>query len=61
LQTGDTWARAVNDRPRNPKYKPLPVAEFLDRFAVKIVAYDVVAIYLAMHDDIHRPAISPKN
>jgi hypothetical protein len=57
-KTGDVWARAVNDDPRSPIYEPLPVAEFLDRFAIQIVAYDVVAVYLAFREDIGMPAIS---
>jgi hypothetical protein len=56
-KTGDIWARAVNDDPRKPKYEPLPVAEFLARFADQIVAYDVVAVYLAFREDIGKPAI----
>lgn len=57
-RTGDVWARAVNDDPYNPKYAPLPVAEFLNRFADQIVAYHVVAVYLAFREDITRPAVS---
>jgi hypothetical protein len=56
-KTGDVWARAVNDDPRNPKYEPLPVAQFLERFADQIVAYDVVAVYLAFREDIEKPGI----
>lgn len=57
-KTGDVWARAVNDDPRKPKYEPLPVAEFLDRFAGQIAAYFSVAVYLAFKEDIGKPAIS---
>jgi hypothetical protein len=56
-KTGDVWARAINDDPHNPKYAPLPVAEFLDRFADQIVAYNVVAVYLAFREDITRPRV----
>jgi hypothetical protein len=56
-KTGDVWARAVNDTPRDPKYESLPVAEFLHRFAGQIVAYNVVAVYLAFRDDIQKPAV----
>jgi hypothetical protein len=56
-KTGDVWARAVNDDPREPKYEPLPVTEFLNRFADEIVAYDVVAVYPAFRNDIRKPAI----
>src|SRR6185295_9218106 len=56
-KTGDIWARAVNDDPRQRKYEPLPVAEFLERFADRIVTYDVVAVYLAFREDIGKPAI----
>ena len=55
--TGDVWARAVNDDPRRPQYEPLPIAEFLDRFADAITAYDVAAVYLAFREDIGNPAI----
>jgi hypothetical protein len=57
-KTGDVWARAVNDDPHHPKHEPLPVAEFLDRFADSIVAFHVVHVYLAFRDDIKRPAVS---
>src|SRR5579871_4240776 len=56
-KTGDVWARAVSDDPHHPKYEPLPVAEFLHRFADQIVAYSTVAVYLAFRDDIGKPAI----
>jgi hypothetical protein len=59
-KTGDVWARAVDDDPHKPSYEPLPVAEFLDRFADQIAAYDAegVAVYLGLRDDIKKPAIS---
>jgi hypothetical protein len=51
-KSGDIWARAVDDRVKSPRFKPAPVAEFLDRFADKIIAYHDVAMYLG-----HRPAV----
>jgi hypothetical protein len=48
----------VNDDPLEPKYEPLPVGEFLNRYAEKIVAYDEVSVYLAPRGDIGKPAIS---
>jgi hypothetical protein len=38
-KSGDIWARAIDDRPKTQRFKPAPVAEFLDRFADKIGAY----------------------
>ena len=57
-KTGDIWARAVRDDPLAPKYEPLPVTDFLERYAVQIVAYCSVDIYLGFRDDIFVPALS---
>jgi hypothetical protein len=57
-KTGDVWARAVNDDPDHPRYEPLPVADFLHRFAAEIVAYHVVAVYLGFQENIFYPMIS---
>ena len=55
-ETGDIWARAVNDDPYNPKYEPMPVSEFLNRFSHQIGAYDCVDVFLATRDDIMKPS-----
>jgi hypothetical protein len=52
LKSGEVWARAVNDDPSAPRYEPARVAEFLDRFASRIVAYHNVAVYLGPRPDI---------
>ena len=57
-QTGDVWARAVKDDPLDPSYPPLPVAEFLQRYADQIVAYHCVDVYLAFRSDIFQPVIA---
>jgi hypothetical protein len=56
-KTGDVWARAVDDDPRNPQHEPLPVSDFLERFADQIVKNHEVAVYVGFRDDIFRPAI----
>jgi hypothetical protein len=56
-KTGDVWARAVRDDAESPKYEPLPVAEFLTRFAAEIKAYSAVAVYLGFRDDVLHPEI----
>ena len=58
LKTGDVWARAVSDDPRNPQHEPLPVTDFLGRFADRILKYHVVAVYLGFRDDIFQPVVS---
>jgi hypothetical protein len=57
-KTGEIWARAVDDNPRNPTWAPLPVTEFLGRFADQIVRYSVITVYLGFRDDILRPVVS---
>ena len=57
-KTGDVWARAVWDEPCKPAHEPLPVAEFLQRFAEKIQRYGVVDVYLGSSDAVHHPATS---
>ncbi|HEX4608784.1 MAG TPA: hypothetical protein VH092_11325 [Urbifossiella sp.] len=57
-KTEAVWARAVKDTPDRPAYDPLPVAEFLTRFADRIAAYHVVDVYLGFRDDICHPAVS---
>jgi hypothetical protein len=56
-KTGDVWARAVRDRAESPKFEPLPVAEFLARFAAEVAAYSSVDVYLGMRDDVLHPEI----
>jgi hypothetical protein len=56
-KTGDVWARAVRDDAESPKYEPLPVAEFLMRFAREVEAYCTVAVYLGLRDDVLHPEI----
>ncbi len=56
--TGEVWARAVCDDPIAPKYEPLPVADFLTRYAGEIVAYFSVDVYLGTRDDILHPEVS---
>src|SRR6266852_526842 len=56
-KTGGVWARAVSDDPLSPKYEPLPVTEFLSRYANEIVAYCSVAVYVGLRDDIFHPEI----
>ena len=57
-KTGDVWARAVDDDPVSPRYEPLPVAEFLEAHAGRIVSHFSVAVYLGFREDIFTPAIS---
>jgi hypothetical protein len=40
-KTGDVWARAVRDEAESPRFEPLPVAEFLARFAAEVKAYSL--------------------
>ena len=57
-KAGDVWARAVGDEPYDPEHEPLPVAEFLERFADRIQRYGVVDVYLGSSDAVRRPATS---
>ncbi len=52
---GDDWARAVSDDVETPRYEPLPVAEFLARFAGQLQAYSIVPIYIGLREDILNP------
>jgi len=56
-RTGDIWACASNDEPESPKWQPLPVADFLERFATEIQAYSVVGIYIGFKADVLQPKI----
>ena len=57
-KTGDVWARAVKDDPLHPNYPPLPVSEFLQRYADQIVDHHCVDVYLAFREDIFHPVIA---
>jgi hypothetical protein len=57
-KSGDVWARAVADSPVSPKHEPLPVAEFLARFASEILEYHVVDTYLGFREDVLHPVLT---
>ena len=56
--SGDVWARAVRDVPYEPVHAPLPLHDFLVRFANELVEYGSVSVYLGFRDDILQPAVS---
>jgi hypothetical protein len=56
-RTGDVWARASDDDPDNPNCQPMPVADFLYRFATEIQAHSVVRVYIGFKADVLNPQI----
>jgi hypothetical protein len=56
-KSGDVWARAVRDNAESPKFEPLPLGEFLARFAADIRAYSSVDVYLGLRDDVLYPEL----
>jgi hypothetical protein len=53
--TGDIWARALGDTPRDCRYPPAPAAQFVKRFARKIQHYDAVDVYLGLEKAVLEP------
>lgn len=53
--TGDVWMRACGDTARKPKFPPLPIAEFLQRYAAELTKDGYLAVYLGFEQDIVRP------
>jgi hypothetical protein len=56
-KTGDVWARAVSDEVESPKCEPLPVAEFLMRFAGELQTNFSVNVYIGLRGDVLHPEI----
>jgi hypothetical protein len=54
-KTGDVWALAALDDPR----EPMPVADFLERYAAEIRIYNCVPIFLGLKPDVLAPMLSP--
>ena len=53
--TGAVWLRACGDTARKPKYPPLPIAEFLQRYGAQLTKDGYLAVYLGFEQDIVRP------
>jgi hypothetical protein len=53
--TGDIWARAFGDTPREPDHPPAPVGEFAGRFAPQLVHYDSVELYVGRRAAVLKP------
>lgn len=56
-KTGEVWARAVRDHVHNPAHEPLPVDEFVKRFADQVMQYGVVDLYLGRRENILQPKL----
>jgi hypothetical protein len=56
-KSGDVWARALRDDPHNPEHQPLPVVDFLQRYAALIVEYQAVSVYLGLRADVLQPVL----
>lgn len=56
-KTGEVWARAVDGEVEPPRFKPLPVAEFLTRFGKEIQAYSAVDVFLGFREDVLLPEV----
>ena len=57
-KNGDVWALAVRDKPEDPRFEPLPVVDFLRRFADALVEYHTIALYLGQREDVLKPRLS---
>jgi hypothetical protein len=57
-KTGELWARAVNDDPTQPSYKPPAVAEFLASNAGQTAGNGVVDVYIGFMPDVLNPVLS---
>lgn len=53
--TGDVWMRGYGDTARQPKFPPLPIAEFLQRPGPQLTNDAYLAVYLGFEQDIVRP------
>jgi len=56
-RSGNVWARAVRDEAESPKFDPLPLAEFMARFAVDVRVYSSVDVYLGFREDVLHPEL----
>ena len=55
--TGDIWACALGDNPRDFKYPPLPVAKFLKRYAKRLRKYGEVDVLIGHRDAVLKPRV----
>jgi hypothetical protein len=55
--TGEIWACALADHPRQPRYEPAPAGEFVRRFAKKIRQHDCVDVYLGHRAAVLKPRV----
>jgi hypothetical protein len=55
--TGDIWACALGDHPRERQYEPAPAGEFVGRFASKIRQHDCVEVYLGHRAAVLKPRV----
>jgi hypothetical protein len=55
--TGDIWACALGDHPRERQHEPAPAGEFVRRFAKKIRHYDCVEVYLGHRAAVLKPRV----
>lgn len=55
--TGDIWACALGDNPREFKYPPLPVAKFVKRYAKRLWQYGEVDVLIGHRDAVLKPRV----
>ncbi len=55
--TGDIWACAPGDNPRDFQREPLPVAKFLKRHAKKLRAYGEVGVLIGHREQVLKPRV----
>lgn len=55
ISMGDIWARAVHDDLREPKWEPLPITQFLERYSAHIHQNHAIDIYFGFREAILNP------